>query len=175
MQKKDKLSILKIIDQRIWSLDAIKNYMRISHDYDDELICGLINTAITSAENFTALSLKIRQVELKSYYMKRNFDLYYDPIQRIQKITITLGNQEKQINEESYELVNNLLAVNDNHKFDSIVMQYLTGFENDQIPEPIKQGILLHVSEMYDREEKVGALFVNELRTLYSPYRQIRI
>ena len=49
--------------ENIWSIDQVKNYLRISHDYDDELLENLLNTAIEYAENFTGEFIYIRDFE----------------------------------------------------------------------------------------------------------------
>ena len=45
--------ILAIEKPEIWSLDEIKNYLRVTHDYDNNLITNLLNASIMMAENFT--------------------------------------------------------------------------------------------------------------------------
>lgn len=47
--------VLNIKKVEIWPLEEVKNYLRISHEYDDKLINNLIATSIDVAELFTGL------------------------------------------------------------------------------------------------------------------------
>jgi len=70
----------------IWPLEEVKNYLRISHEYDDKLIANLTATAIDSAELFTGLSLHIKQVNCKVTGVLDVVRLKYIPILEIGEI-----------------------------------------------------------------------------------------
>jgi len=54
-------------------------------------------------------------------------------------------------------------------------MEYIAGFDENNIPPSIKHGILLHIAEMYDRQEQTSDYIPIEIKNLYLPYRQLKL
>ena len=82
--------------EEIWPLEEVKNYLRISHKYDDNLIQSLIESATEAAENFTGLSIYQRQIECKIQNAKSDFTLRYLPILRVEEVfVIKKGRKDK--------------------------------------------------------------------------------
>ncbi|HJD61875.1 MAG TPA: head-tail connector protein [Rickettsia endosymbiont of Columbicola hoogstraali] len=74
MPQKNNFQSTKIFPQEVWSLEQVKNYMRVEENYDDDLILGLIDAAITAAENFTKLNFIYKQIKFDcNIYGKREF------------------------------------------------------------------------------------------------------
>jgi uncharacterized phiE125 gp8 family phage protein len=74
--------IYHIIDKKldsIFTLKEVKNFLRISHSYDDDLIKNLIDAAIDYAENFTGKFIYTRQIKCSVTQTKNRIQLKYIP------------------------------------------------------------------------------------------------
>ena len=179
MFKKDIFTIIESFPQKLWSLIEVKNYLRISHSYDDNLISSLIDAAIIAAENFTGLMLMLRSVNfICNSKNKQSFLLKYKPINKVGKITIEDDKKKQDLKDEEYyiDFDNYSLHLSKPLSMELLIVEYIVGFDELNVPKSIKHGILLHISEMYDRQEQTnGYIFSTEIKNLYSPYRQLRI
>lgn len=176
----------RIIDssaQELWDLDEVKTYLRISHNYDNGIIRNLINTAISAAENFTNLTLITKSIEFcTNIYHRSIFQLRYIPCAKIEQIIVKKKSYEGELditlaenvdfiiqNQEFLYLNSSLKRGCDMH------MRYYAGFDKDSLPIAIKHGILLHIAQMYDREEFGQVSLNTEIKNLYLPYRKFNI
>ncbi|WP_316353510.1 head-tail connector protein [Candidatus Trichorickettsia mobilis] len=97
MLTQNSFKIIEILPQELWQLNEVKNYLRISDDYDDNLITNLIDTALVAAENFIGLSLINKHIEFRAKLQKQQqFVLKYQPIQKIEEI-FTEKDEEKTV------------------------------------------------------------------------------
>lgn len=178
MFKKTRSIIIESFPQKLWSLEDVKNYLRISHSYDDNLIVNLIDASIVAAENFTGLSLILKLVKSIYNQKQQSFTVKYKPINIIKKVIVEDGHDIYELKNEEYYIDYDNYSVNLNKAFlkGGLIIEYLAGFEEASIPRSIKHGVLLHIAEMYDRQEQgSGYVFSNEIKNLYSPYRQLKI
>jgi len=176
MFKKNKFQIIKIFPQEIWSLAEVKNYMRVEANYDDDLILGLIDAAITAAENFTKLNFISKQIKFVcSISEKKEFLLRYNPIFKILKITKKYKEQESDLTVNDYVIEQNILTLNKTLNNEELIADYISGYDTGSIPHAIKHGIMLHIAEMYDRQAQNCLGLSQEVKNLYLPYRNIRI
>ncbi|WP_176083419.1 head-tail connector protein [Martelella sp. HB161492] len=143
------------------SLDEAKNYLRIDHDDDDELITGLIVTARKHLEALTGLSLMTQSWRLyrDSWPKSGMISLAHGPVASVSSVTV-------------YDAEGNANAVAlDRARLDGTarpVRFYLpeiaaarasmNGIEVDfiagygaaaDVPEPAKAAITRHVAHMY--------------------------
>ncbi|MCC8484128.1 MAG: head-tail connector protein [Rickettsia endosymbiont of Labidopullus appendiculatus] len=178
MHKKNTFRIIELIPQAIWSLVEVKNYMRIEGDYDDDLISSLIDAAIMAAENFTKLTIITRRVEFVcNIKNQQNFQLKYQPIKELVKITLTNSSEFIELRSDQYYLDHDrsLLCLNKKLENYQLMVEYIVGYDKMHIPASIKHGILMHIAEMYDRERQNTTYLSTEIKNLYLPYRQLRI
>ncbi|WP_425363362.1 head-tail connector protein [Candidatus Tisiphia endosymbiont of Hybos culiciformis] len=178
MYKKDIFRIIELIPQTIWTLIEVKNYMRIEGNYDDELIGGLIDAAITAAENFTKLTIITRRIEFVcNIKNQQNFQLKYQPIKEITKIALTNNSESIELRSDQYYLDHDrsLLFLNKKLENYQLIVEYIIGYDKINIPASIKHGILMHIAEMYDRERQNGTSLSTEIKNLYLAYRQLKI
>ncbi|WP_341756695.1 MULTISPECIES: head-tail connector protein [unclassified Candidatus Tisiphia] len=178
MHKKNTFRIIELIPQTIWSLAEVKNYMRIEGNYDDELISGLIDAAITAAENFTKLTIITRRVEFVcNIKNQQNFQLKYQPIKKLVKITLTNSSELIELQSDQYYLDQDrsLLCLNKKLENYRLIVEYIIGYDKINIPASIKYGILMHIAEMYDRERQNATSLSTEIKNLYLAYRQFKI
>ncbi|WP_425360223.1 MULTISPECIES: head-tail connector protein [unclassified Candidatus Tisiphia] len=178
MYKKNTFRITELMPQAIWTLVEVKNYMRIEGDYDDDLISSLIDAAIMAAENFTKLTIITRRVEFVcNIKNQQNFQLKYQPIKELVKITLTNNSQSMKLQSDQYYLDHDrsLLCLNKKLENYQLMVEYIVGYDKMHIPASIKHGILMHIAEMYDRERQNATSLSTEIKNLYLAYRQLRI
>lgn len=161
----------KIIESRpqeIVSLEMVKNYVRIAHDNDDAMLNDMIEASISYAENFIKSSLTIKIIETVSY----NCKVILLPIFPVVKI-LEVKADDKVIDDQGFSLAKHSVILNEAYKIQKSVVIYIAGFEKpSQIPTSIKQGILIHVSQMYDNRGNPAA-FSDSINDIYKPYRRM--
>jgi uncharacterized phiE125 gp8 family phage protein len=178
MFKKNRFKILELMPQKLWELEEVKNYLRISYAYDDKLIDNLIYAAITAAENFTKLSIAQKRVEyVCNIRYSKIFPLKYYPVAELVKATLLYNEQEIRLEQEQYYLDQErwFFCLKESISDKELTIEYIAGFNEREVPQSIKYGILLHVAQMYDREEHTSSSFSTEIRNLYLPYRQWKV
>ena len=168
----------KVLDTRIveiWPLEEVKNYLRVSHGYDDRMITGLIQTAIESAEKFTALSLYPRQVECNIENAASNIHFKYSPIIEINAAVRRVADVEQNILEDYGYIETDTQTVHFISKYigKNLKITYKSGYR-DNIPRAIQHGILMHVAAMYDNPENSASISL-EIKDLYIPHRRLKI
>lgn len=165
--------ILSIAEQEIFNLPTIKTYLRISHDYDDPWINELINTAICAAENFlrrTLLPTTIKMHFEKIYGSK--ITLHSSPISEIKEIA---GYTPEKIilTTDDYIIRDEQIIFRSLPNIEYVTVEYIAGYVNQfTIPNAIKQGMMLHIAEMYDSAGITAAISA-EVQKLYQPYRKM--
>ncbi len=168
--------ILSIAEQNFLNLSSIKTYLRISHDYDDVWITELIDASISAAESFLRMQLLARNVEMRieSIY-KTDIPLTLIPVVDVIKVTAHFGEQNIILQKEEYVVQAQQIKLKNLPLHDYITVEYVAGFPNQAtIPAALRQGIQLHVAEMYDSRGSVASIS-NEVQKLYQPYRQMKI
>ncbi|MEY3197365.1 MAG: hypothetical protein RLZZ59_736 [Pseudomonadota bacterium] len=171
MYKNYSYSILNQEAQAIFGLNQIKKYLRVSDDDDDDqIIMDMLESCIQVAENFTKISLINRSIEvavLDSDYIK----LPKLPFLRFVDIR---GNGET-ILQDAVELFGNKLSVKEGIIYDELKVSYLSGYADSRlVPSPLKQAILIHLSNIYDA--RGGSLVCPESSlAIYSTYRKMEI
>jgi len=167
--------ILAIVKQDFLQLGIIKTYLRISHDYDDQWITELICGAISAAENF--LRIRLLPIKLRicvQYLHQPNIILPFVPVAEILAVTAHAGLRDIVLREE-YELDKNMIKLRNAPSHDYLTIDYIAGYQDQtQIPAAIKQGIMLHIAEMYDSRGTIASIS-HEVQKLYQPYRQMML
>ncbi|MCC8419157.1 MAG: head-tail connector protein [Rickettsia endosymbiont of Glossina mortisans submortisans] len=157
MFKKNNFQIIETFPQEVWSLEQVKNYMRVEASYDDDLIIGLIDAAITATENFTKLNFISKQIKfICNISGKKEFLLKYNPLIKITKIKKKFKDQENDLTANDYAIEQNLLILNKALSNEELWVEYISGYDKNNIPHAIKHGIMLHIAEMYDRQAIVS-------------------
>ncbi|RYE05671.1 MAG: phage gp6-like head-tail connector protein [Rickettsiaceae bacterium] len=177
MFKKNSFEVTKYKAQKIWSIEQVKNYLRVSHSYDDDLIKNLIAAAISTAESFTGFCLIAREITFISNLNKMKFELEYSPIKKLVSIHTQRNSDLFELNDNQYyvDLKRSLFYLKEPLYQQELMLKYIAGFKASEIPASVKQGILLHTCEMYDREGESNSVLSNENKNLYLPYKKIRI
>jgi uncharacterized phiE125 gp8 family phage protein len=175
MQNNVSYTILSVEEREIWSLGEVKNYLRVSHTNDDKLITNLISSAVITAEQFLALSFCIKKVTCLIDKTPTYLRLKYIPVASLTKVFLFNGEDKKDITEDFGYLEDNKQRVLFNQKYlhQKLEISYEAGF-GDKIPQPILQGVLMHIGMMYDFGEN-SANILSEIKNIYMPYRSLKI
>ena len=170
-----KYKILEIDRTAIWSVASIKNYLRISHEYDDALIASLAEAAIEYAENF--IGAFIHKREVSCLVTKANKTIRFNKFSEMDLTSVhQIGEEEPEDISEGFgefEAETSSLIIEDLYIGQTLEIKYNSGFGR-AIPKALKLGLLKHISAMYELNE--SALDpVDEIRNLYLPYRKFKI
>ena len=163
-------------DDLLFTLDELKNYLRVSSDYDDQLIINLSKTAIVAAENSIGISLLSKRIIANILCSKNIQKLLYPKIKEIISVhVVTQGEKTDITNSYGFlEQTTNQLFLNAEHKNKNIAVEYVSSYGNKEIPYPIKQGLLMHVALMYELSENNLPISA-QIKDLYLPYRILKI
>lgn len=162
-------TILEQSEQDIIDLRDVKNYVRVTTDYDDDILALMLNSAIQIAENFTNITFIEKEVEVE-ISNSSSLRLPFTPVKEITQILA----DEEEISADQAHIQGNILTLT-NHTPSKLKIKYTAGYEDtDLIPSPIIQGILLHVAGMYDAK---GTDMMPDplVLQMYQLYRKISI
>lgn len=168
------IELFKKYENDVVSLKTAKQYLRIDHNHDDEIIKDMIDIATISAENY--IGIKIIKVDWKMTiydYLPNQINLVHNPI-----ISIKYFKIEKTNGENSYLLDNSFfinkqkLILKNNYLIKKVEILYNCGFT--EIPVPIKQGILEHMAKLYDLRGSDHSMPL-AAKSLYQAYKLVRI
>lgn len=170
-----KYHILEKEDESALTIEEVKNFLRLSHDYDDALIKDLIQAATDYAENFTGKFINTRVIECLVSQAGKEIHIKYAPLNKLLSVEKIVKGELKGIIDSFGETNLNqaLLKVNPIYHGQDIIIKFSCGYK-DKIPHAIKMGILKHVSAMYElNEDSLNP--VEEVRNLYLPFRSFKI
>ncbi|HJD61874.1 MAG TPA: hypothetical protein LFV90_07175 [Rickettsia endosymbiont of Columbicola hoogstraali] len=94
---------------------------------------------------------------------------------RILKVTKKFKDQENELTHDDYVIDQNILALTKSLNNKELTVEYISGYDKDNIPHAIKHGIMLYIAEMYDRQAQNCVGLSKEVKNLYLPYRNIRM
>lgn len=162
------------------TLAEAKTYLRVTVNDDDTLIQSLIAAARQSAEEYLRRSLVTQTLKISlqgdAYAV---IALPRGPVQSVTSVTaVARDDSTAVISASGYYLS----ASKEQVEFDAYVsahrveVVYVAGYgAASAVPDAIKQGILAHVSKLYDcRGEGDRAMPVTS-RALFEPYRVVRV
>jgi len=166
--------ILHIAQQELFRLPEVKNFLRISHDYDDPWVVSLIDSSIEAAENFLRLSLLPRRITMQVNNPNGwHFRLPLAPIAEITALKYHKGEMSQDV--AKYDVSDDILKIGNLPAYEHITVEYVAGYiDQRSIPSAIKQGIMLHTAQNYDSHGTDVALS-DEVQKLYQPYRRMRV
>lgn len=162
--------------ENIWSLSEIKNCLRVAYDYDDKYIQGLIQVAIESAENYTGLVIQNRNIICSIKDAKKDINLKFKPMHNIEAVfLVDAKKMQEDITSKYGECImhDGKISLSDQYISKDIQIHYVSGTK-DNIPGPIKHGILLHIIGLYEYSENSSSMS-SVLRDLYTPFRMLKI
>ena len=162
------------------TLAETKTYLRVDTADEDTLITQLIATARRAAEQYLRRSLITQQWKLAyDDYLPCDVPLPMGPVQSIVRVTtVTIGGSSTDISTSLYALnaAKTRLLLEQYIAEHQVEIVYQAGFgaAGTNVPEPIRQGMLAHIAEIYDgRSRAQGA--PQAAIALYHPYREVTL
>ncbi len=158
------------------TLAEIKNYLRVTHDYDDQLIFNLYQTAIIAAENLLGVSINVKIITALVDKAAKFIKLRHTKIIEIKSVNILDDKGKLDITNSygSFDSNVNQLQINEKYINRNLEIEYVSSFYNNEILPPIKQGILMHIALMYEYSDH-NAQITAQIKDLYLPYRILKI
>jgi uncharacterized phiE125 gp8 family phage protein len=154
------------------TLPEAKAHLRIDSDHEDALIAGKIRAAREQAEERTrrALITQTWQYTLPAFPVCRRIDLPRPPLQSVESIHYyTEDGTEHALDSSSYLAVTAPLLgavvlapaaewpTATLRPYEGVVITYVAGYGDGagDVPESIREWMLMHVGESYERRETV--------------------
>lgn len=161
------------------SLIEAKTFLRVDTTEDNDLITRLIKTATGQCELYTKKSLVTKKYKLSLYEKAENYvKLPYGPAQSIESIKkIDEEANAELINPDNYNLdtESSRIILKTNLYEYKIEIIYTTGYgDASDVPEDIKQGLLMHIAKMYDERNGYSPIPQASIY-IYNRYREIKI
>lgn len=167
----------EIIDapkQNLISLDYVKNFLRISHNYDDELLEDLVSAAIEAAEHYLRLKLSRATIKIELPFAARNLEiaLPLTPVAKIEEVILHDGDKKMS---HPFSSKNNMLLLKKMPAHQKIICIYVAGYNQAvDLPANIKRGIMMQVAEAYDNSDSVPLISEAICRN-YKSYRKLSL
>ena len=172
-----KTQIIKTNKTEFISLNSAKQYLRIDHEMDDEIIQNLLEIAVVVAENYLGIKLFEACWKITIYEnLPSVIKLFHGPIARIESFKIYKTNGEILFLNDDYYCLDQfteILNIKKQHVINKAEIIYHTGYSASKLPAPIKQGILEHLVKMYDMRGSDQGLPLS-VKSLYQPYKKVR-
>ena len=163
------------------SLNNAKSYLRIGNNNEDDIIQNMLSSSIEYAEKYIECSLAPQTWKLSIYNRWiTEVQLKYGPVQEIVNVKIFNNDADFILSTNEYSLENNCNIINFHTQYASekIEILYNTGYNNNNIPAQIIQGILMHTSLSYHTRDNLNInntpLF-RKIHALYDTYKMIDI
>lgn len=172
-----KIELLQSDKANFIALNKAKQYLRINHNYDDELISDMLEVAACEAENFMGKSLKKSTWKLSCFgEIPQKIYLNHGPVNKIESIKIIKNNGEEiYISHQNYflDFFKENLYLRGSYICNIGEIVYSTGYPQEYLPSSIKQGMLEHLAKLYDLR---GADYAMPLsaKSLYQSHKVMR-
>ena len=136
------------------NLDAVKTYLKIDNDIEDQLLLTLIAAAINQCEECTGLALSKTQWEV-TYKVFHDVDEIILPRKPVANILSVYGcyhnGERSEIDKKLYYLFENRLTFKQSLSFTKLSINFEAGYDNDTAPADIKAILFEHIADMYEK------------------------
>lgn len=147
------------------SLQECKDWMKVSWDNDDNLIEGLINTAVTKAQEYCSLALITQTIRLGIKDYSEEVELPYGPHQSISRVIRKYKDETKTLTEGSgYHLdgscPNMFYTIYPDTVYRTsigavpyrLIIDFVAGYgdEPENVPQVIREALKLMVANAYE-------------------------
>lgn len=155
----------------LFQLDYVKNYLRITHDYDDQLIHNLFETALEHCQQILRIKIRKHTIKAKIIDASKIINLKYACI--VSLASITSNGKKIAVADfvESLNLQRNKLILQEDMVGGDFELQYVVGYSQSNIPSGIRQGILMYLSKLYEQPPNMQQID-QQINQLIMPYRQ---
>lgn len=172
------------------NLDEVKSFLRITHNQEDSVLNGYIKAARMFCENYTGKSFINRSL-LARYERLENPErivLPRGPIVSVENVK-TYGTDETvtDLSDDAYALdvvagslkiasSSSLICQKGGHKILDVTYTAGYGETADDVPEPIRQAILMKATQMYEGRGDVPlSMPFDMIASLLKPYKKIGV
>lgn len=185
-----KIKLITDVETELVSLAELKTHLRIDSSDEDAYLPSLITAARIYCENYTSRTIGTKVLEgiLDDFPFRNYIDLYESPVQSLTSIKYIDNNGDETTWNSSY-YVTNLDIIPEKicpaygqtwpsfvpYPSGAVRIRYTTGHTSNNLPEAIKQSILLVAGDLYENREATTEKRVYELpfavKALLTPYR----
>lgn len=174
-----RLTLLAPPEDEPLTVAEAKAFLRIEHDDEDAVIVAAIAAARASAEEY-----------LRVLLLPQTYSYEFEELTHIVKLPVGPARSVEQF--DSYDRNGNATAIDagkyrltiDGHglvlpnipKGHSFAVEFIAGLvaNAEDVPAPIKQGMLHHIAAMLENRHGTTALPAQSVH-LYQPYRRVRL
>lgn len=148
----------------ILTLQEIKNFLRISGSFEDELLINLKDSAITFAENYLEAEILLKEFEIVGNFT--GIIILQTPLLCVNSLT-------SKGCDISYKLIKNRLMP-DLKVGEEFTLNYTSGMLEEEIKSDFKLALLHHILSLYDLRESGGKVpfFTSQV---YERYKKIKL
>ena len=163
------------------TLTQAKNWLRIDHNQDDSLLQELIIAVRRHAESFMRRALVSRTYKVSMVgYLPNVVRLPMMPVQSIEAITLLDEQQNATVLDAAdYRILPGAQYVQLEQSVLShrVEIEYTAGYGTaDDIPEELKQGMLMHLAALYDGDHSKQYASIPQVALgLYLPFRVLGV
>ena len=176
------LKKIKSLGNELVTLDVVKAYLRLDHDHDDGLLEGFVAAARSSVEAYTSRALMRQhwQLTLNAGYAVARSDAVYltgdksrgengielprSPfVELVEKPLLISDYGEQKL--EDFRLDTSARSAHIHfgptaqamlHGTGKIQIDFIAGYDKGSLPDPLKQGILMIVAQLYENRVAVN-------------------
>lgn len=184
MNQKISYKLKKLLPRQFISLKEVKDYLRVIHEYDDQLIESHIRAAIDYFENFTGVNLLPREIEVKFIlHNSQKVRLKFFPILELLNLIYHYKDKNSAISDYSIfsEKIFNIMGQDTieiaklPNNYDFLILTYISGVNEQNLPASIRYGLFLHIALIYDQANNANIGLPMEVKKFYLPYRAVRL
>jgi uncharacterized phiE125 gp8 family phage protein len=173
-----KIELLNKSNINFISLKHAKQYLRVDHVYDDEIIQDSLLMVLSVAENYLGLQLQESIWKMTIFNNLPNvIKLSYAPITKIEQFKLFRHNGEiTYLNSDHYIFSNfsETLKIRQHYSMQKAEITYHSGYSPTNLPAPIKQGMLEHLARIYDLRGSDNSLPLSA-KSMYQAYKRVRL
>lgn len=162
------------------TLQDAKEYLRIDIDKDDMRISKLIIVARKAAEQYMRRTLITRSWRILYYkHLAKRIILPMHPVQLLTNVSLfTTSGKKYELTADSYDFApgSNIIYFYATPISSRASISYIAGYGDkpEDIPDPVRFGLLRHIEQIYDG--RAGQSYLPEnVMALYKPYRVLSI
>ncbi len=155
------------------TLKQAKQYLRIEHNHDDEMIQDMLEMVLIAAENYIGLALQPASWKMIIYdELPSVIKFDHAPIVRVSQFKLYRNNEVIEFTNYLLDQSAEKIHLRRHYAIEKVEIIYHVGYE--KLPAPIKQGMLEHLVRLYDLRGSDQSLPV-AAKSLYQAYKRVRL
>ena len=136
------------------TLDEVKTYIRITHDYDDTVLQDIMYAVCQIFQQYTGISVTEELWEVGYTNVGRYiFTLPVKPVVRIIEVATNDNWTKESIEKEDYYIDSNDLVLSYIPNYRYITVRCIAGYKKDEVNSYLKQCLLQHAGHLYEKRD----------------------